>query len=230
MYHAVASRGGVRDFGGLAAGEGLDDTRRATAFGACPTQVVLVRIGAPVLTDGLIRLWLLILSRRLPLARKPVWRMRWKPDCETWMMNRRKGLGADNPAGLTQRRGMGLEGSGGGSAPKEWRRMPACRPGAAPTVLREQPLQDLHRQEEPRAAGDPPSTIRRQPPTRHDDMHVRMVGHGRAPAVQHARHADPGAEMLGIEGGVQERLNYRVEIGSIRLRPGKGQSAGRASR
>ena len=30
-----------------------------------------------------------ILSRRMPLARKPAWRMRWKPEGSTWVRKRR---------------------------------------------------------------------------------------------------------------------------------------------
>ena len=75
----------------LAAGEGFDDAHRASAFGACLARVPLVGIEAPLLAGRLIRPWLRIdqtpifsiLSRRIPLARKPVWRMRWKPEGRT---------------------------------------------------------------------------------------------------------------------------------------------------
>ncbi len=36
-----------------------------------------------------------------------------------------------------------------------------------------------------------------KPATRHDHMHMRMVGQRRSPGVKHGRHADPCAEMLG---------------------------------
>src|ERR1700746_3998372 len=45
-------------------------------------------------------------------------------------------------------------------------------------------------------------------------MHVRMVGHGRAPAVQYGGDTDPRAEALGIacdrEGGLGRRLHQQV--------------------
>ena len=59
--------------------------------------------------------------------------------------------------------------------------------------------------EEVGARGDPSHIIEREPATRHDHMHVRMMGECRAPRVQHGRDTDPRAEALGI-GCDSERL------------------------
>ena len=48
----------------------------------------------------------------------------------------------------------------------------------------EQPGQNLHRQEEPRATGDPSFAISRQPTPGYDDVHVRVVHHRRSPGVE----------------------------------------------
>ena len=42
-------------------------------------------------------------------------------------------------------------------------------------------------------------------------MHMRMVGERRSPGVQHRRHADPGAQMLGIGGDGEHGLGGRLE-------------------
>ncbi len=42
-------------------------------------------------------------------------------------------------------------------------------------------------------------------------MHMRMVGERRAPSVQHRRHADPGAKVLGIGGNGEHGLGRRLE-------------------
>jgi hypothetical protein len=52
------------------------------------------------------------------------------------------------------------------------------------------------RQEEAWPASDPAFAILRQPAARHDDVDMRVMGHGRAPCVQHACHADLGTEVL----------------------------------
>src|SRR5271166_6588210 len=41
-------------------------------------------------------------------------------------------------------------------------------------------------------------------------MHVRMMGEGRAPGVQHGGNADPGAEAPGIGGDGERRLGRRL--------------------
>jgi hypothetical protein len=48
--------------------------------------------------------------------------------------------------------------------------------------------------------------IERESSAWHDHMHVRMMGECRAPAVQHGRDTDPGAEALGISSDGERRL------------------------
>ena len=46
---------------------------------------------------------------------------------------------------------------------------------------------------------------------RHDHVHVRMMGHRRAPGVEHGGDADPGAEMLGIGRDRERGLGRGLE-------------------
>ena len=64
--------------------------------------------------------------------------------------------------------------------------------------------------EEVGAGGDPSRSVEREPSTGHDHMHVRMMGEGRAPGVQHGGDADPGAEAPGIGGDGERRLGRRL--------------------
>ena len=64
----------------------------------------------------------------------------------------------------------------------------------------EQARQHVDMHEEVGARGDPSRAIEREPSTRHDHMHVRMMGERRAPRVQHGRDTDARAEALGIGG------------------------------
>ncbi len=75
----------------------------------------------------------------------------------------------------------------------------------------EQAREHAHRQEEPRLAADPPIGIERQAAARHDAVHMRMVGEGGAPGVQHQGHTDAGAQVLGIGGDRAQRLGSDVE-------------------
>ncbi len=53
--------------------------------------------------------------------------------------------------------------------------------------------------------------IVRDAAARHDDVDVRVMGHRRAPAVQHGGEADAGAEALGIAGDGGKGLGRRLE-------------------
>jgi len=64
----------------------------------------------------------------------------------------------------------------------------------------EQARQHVDMDEEVGARGDPPRVIEREPATRHDHMHVRMMGERRTPGVQHGGDPDPRTEALGIGG------------------------------
>ena len=52
--------------------------------------------------------------------------------------------------------------------------------------------------------------VGREPSAGHDHVHVRMMGEGRAPGVQHGGDADPGAEAPGIGGDGERRLGRRL--------------------
>lgn len=70
----------------------------------------------------------------------------------------------------------------------------------------EQGAQHAHRQEESRTGGYPSVPIRRDTAARHDHVDVRMMGHGRAPSVEHGGDADPGAEVLRVGGDGERSL------------------------
>src|SRR5215471_17234465 len=72
-------------------------------------------------------------------------------------------------------------------------------------------LKHPHRQEETRSARDPARAVERYPAAWHDHVDVRVVGHCRAPAMEHGGGADACAEMLGIGGDREQRLSGRSE-------------------
>ena len=74
----------------------------------------------------------------------------------------------------------------------------------------EQARQHVDMHEEVGARGDPSRAVEREPSTRHDHMHVRMMGERRAPRVQHGRDTDPRAEALGIGCDGERRLGRRL--------------------
>src|SRR5215467_6082571 len=60
--------------------------------------------------------------------------------------------------------------------------------------------------EEIGARGDPSRAGERETSTRHDHMHVRMMGERRAPRVQHGGDTDPRTEALWISSDGERRL------------------------
>jgi hypothetical protein len=64
--------------------------------------------------------------------------------------------------------------------------------------------------EEVGARGDPSRVVEREPSTRHDHVHVRMMGECRAPGVKHRGDADPCAEALGIGSDGERRFGRRL--------------------
>ena len=70
----------------------------------------------------------------------------------------------------------------------------------------EQAGKHLHRQQKAGLAAHPARPVERYPATRHNHMDVRMVGHCRAPAVEHSGGADASAEVLGIGGDREQRF------------------------
>ena len=98
-------------------------------------------------------------------------------------------LGVDEPARRPERREEGGEGIGSGEMSvlaEELQLAGGMRRGE---LLQHQPAEELrehaHRQEEARLARDPLGSIERDPATGHDHVDVRMMGHGRAPGVEH---------------------------------------------
>ena len=75
----------------------------------------------------------------------------------------------------------------------------------------EQAREHAHRQEETFAAGDPTLAVQRHATPGHDTVHMRMMGHGRAPSVEHGGEPDLRAETLGIGGYRGERLGGGLE-------------------
>ena len=93
-------------------------------------------------------------------------------------------------------------------------RQPARRVGVGEPGQEEPPEQageHPHRQEEAGSAGHPARAVERYPAARHDHVEMRMVGHRRAPAVEHGGEADAGAEVPGIGGDGEQRLGRRAE-------------------
>ena len=95
---------------------------------------------------------------------------------------------------------------------------------ATPKEARQYP----HREEEPRLARHPAVGIGREPAARDDAVHVRMMGHGRTPSMQHQRHSDPSTQVLRIGGDRAQRLGGDVEQQPIdELLVGVGDGADR---
>jgi len=93
-------------------------------------------------------------------------------------------------------------------------REPARRMGVGEPRQEEPPEQagqHAHRQQEAGSAVHPVRTIERYSTARHDHMQVWMVGHCRAPAVEHGGGANAGAEMLWIGGDGEQCLGRRAE-------------------
>jgi len=75
----------------------------------------------------------------------------------------------------------------------------------------EHPRQDPDRQEEPRSAGDPTLTVRRDPAAGDETVQMRVVHQVLSPGVQHGQEADLRAQMLGVGGDAAQCLRRRPE-------------------
>ena len=125
-------------------------------------------------------------------------------------------FGVDEPLRRPERREAGGEGSGVGETSVLAEEPSACRPHGP---RRASPASACGRASRARApAGRSPAcsatqlgAVERDPATGHDHVDVRMMGHGRAPGVEHGGDADPGAEMLRIGGDRQQRLGRCLE-------------------
>lgn len=78
-----------------------------------------------------------------------------------------------------------------------------------------QGAQHAHGQQERRARRDPAFAVAREAASRYDHVDVRMMGHGRAPGVEHGGDAYPGTEMPGIGGDGEHRLRGGLEQGVV---------------
>ena len=82
-------------------------------------------------------------------------------------------------------------------------------------LLQEQPAEQArehaHGQEEAGPARHPALAVERDAAARHDHVDVRVMGHRRAPGVQHGGDADAGAEVLGIGGDRDQGLGRGLE-------------------
>ncbi len=108
--------------------------------------------------------------------------------------------------------GEGLATTETGDLAKE--RQPARCVGVGERGQEEPPEQTgehPHRQQKPGLASHPARTVERYAAARHDHVDVRVVGHCRAPAVEHGGGANARAEVLGIGGDRQQRLGGRAE-------------------
>ena len=77
-------------------------------------------------------------------------------------------------------------------------------------LRKHQPLEQLgehgHGEQEAGLARQPSLAIQGDAATRHDHVDMRVMGHGRAPGVEHGGDADAGAQVLGIRRDRQHGL------------------------
>ena len=124
-------------------------------------------------------------------------------------------LGVDKPVLPHERCEVGGEGFAATQAlDLTEERQPARRMGIGERSPEEPPEQagkHPHRQEEAGLAAHPARPVEGYPAARHNHMDVRVVGHGRAPGVEHRGGADASAEVLGIGGDREQRFGRRAE-------------------
>jgi len=89
-------------------------------------------------------------------------------------------------------------------------------------VVEEQPPEQLcqhtNRQQEPSARRDPAFSIERDTATGYDHVDVRVMRHGRAPAVEDGGDTDARTEMTGIGGDGEHGLGRHSEQQVVNLR------------
>ena len=141
-----------------------------------------------------------------------------------------RALGVDHPLALTQRYEPVGEGLGVGQIDviAEELQLPVTMQVLQffEEATSEQAREHPDREEEPRLARHPPIGIRREAAAGHDAVHMRMVGQGRAPSVQHQRRADPSTQVLRVGGDRAQGLGGDVEQQSIEdLLVGVGEGA-----
>ena len=77
--------------------------------------------------------------------------------------------------------------------------------------VREQPREDAHRQEEPRATSEPARSVERRTAAGYHAMNMRMMVQVLPPGVEHCDEAGLGAKMLRIGGDRAQRLGRGAE-------------------
>src|ERR1700735_1789220 len=89
-------------------------------------------------------------------------------------------------------------------------------------VVEKQPpkqfCQHTNRQQEPSARRDPAFSIERDTATGYDHVDVRVMRHGRAPAVEDGGDANARTEMTGIRGDGEHGLSRHPEQQVVNLR------------
>lgn len=124
-------------------------------------------------------------------------------------------FGIDHPFGFAERGEPGAEGVRAGQLGEIGEEGQLTGPVQIPQPVQkqasEQPRQNPHMQEETGAAGDPAGAVGRQSAARDDHVDVGMMGQRRAPAVQHAGHADTGAKAFGVGGDGHDRFGRGTE-------------------
>jgi hypothetical protein len=117
--------------------------------------------------------------------------------------------------GAAQRRDCGVEGALVGERDEvaEEGEAVGCVQGceAVEEEPAEETRQHAHGQEEAGLAGDPARSVRRQAAAGNDDVDMRVMGHRRAPCVQHGGEADARAQMLRVGGDRGQRLGGGLE-------------------
>jgi hypothetical protein len=75
--------------------------------------------------------------------------------------------------------------------------------------------EDADRQEEAGPAGDPPGAIGADPAAGDDAVQVRVQRQVLAPGVQDGQEADPGPQVFGVGGDLQQRPRGGLEQGAV---------------
>jgi hypothetical protein len=75
----------------------------------------------------------------------------------------------------------------------------------------EQSTEELHGQEKLPAASDPTAAVRSNSTTGNDTMEVGMMMQVLSPSMEHRQKTDPGAQVLGVSGNLQQGLGRGAE-------------------
>ena len=90
----------------------------------------------------------------------------------------------------------------------------------------EAPTENLHREEEVGATGDPPGAVRCEAPSREDTVEMRVMVELLAPGMQDGEAADLCAEMLRVPARCPGAFGRACERAAHRARAGSGAPGG----